>query len=70
MNNAVSELEKELEQAEKRYRELTQLVEAAQENSEALERIISYLDDELSNQSEDGKRFIASQVTAHIKTYL
>jgi len=70
MTNGISELEKELEQAEKRYRELAQLVEAAQENSEALERIISYLEDGLSNQSEDGKRFIATQVTAHLKKYL
>ncbi len=70
MTNSISELEKELEQAEKRYRELAQLVEAAQENSEALERIISYLENDLSNQSEDGKRFIANQVTTHLKKYL
>ena len=70
MTNSISELEKELEQAEKRYRELAQLVEAAQENSEALERIISYLDNDLSDQSEDGKRFIATQVTTHLKKYL
>jgi hypothetical protein len=70
MTNSISELEKELQQAEKRYRELAQLVEAAQENSEVLERVISYLDEELSNQSDDGKRFIVNQVITHLKKYL
>lgn len=69
MSNSISELEKELQEAEQKYRELAQLVEAAQENSEVLERLIASLEDELSAQSDSGKQYIINALLEYFKKY-
>lgn len=69
MSNSISELEKELQEAEQKYRELARLVEAAQENSEVLEKLIASLEDELSSQSDSGKEFIINALLEYFKKY-
>jgi len=70
MPTNISELEKELQQAEQKYLQLARLVEAVQENSEVLKTLITSLDDELTEQTDDARFYIVNELIAHLKKYL